>query len=67
MDATKKSGFMHMEVCTDRTNLYVGLSGGHAQTRSMDGGAILYDGPIDGLPADVIEELLERGFIKRTD
>ncbi len=67
MESTKKTGLMHMEVCTDRTNLHVGLWGGHAQTRSMDGGAILYDGPIYGLPAEVIEELLERGFIKKID
>lgn len=63
----QKSGFMHATVHTDRTNLFVGLWGSHAQTRSADGGPIIYDGPIDGLPADVINELLERGFIKRTE
>lgn len=55
---------MSMEVCTDKTNLYVGLCGDHAQTRSIDGGPILYDGPIDGLPRQVLDELIERGFVR---
>lgn len=64
---TKMSGFMCTEVCTDKTNLYVWLSRGNAQTRSIDGGPILYDGPIDGLPAEVLSELIERELIKRVD
>ncbi len=60
---TRQSGFMSTMVGVDCRDWMVGLWGDHAQARESQGGPVLYDGPIAGLPADVLGELVERGFV----
>lgn len=60
---TRQSGFMSTMVGVDCRDWVVALWTDQAWARAAQGGPILYSGPIADLPADVLSELVERGFV----
>lgn len=52
-------------MAVETATLFIELEGRTATAWPRTGGDVCYHGPIDGLPPDALDELVERGILRR--
>ena len=57
--------YMTLQVELPKSGCYVEFTGIQCEVWTLVGGNAIYSGPIEGMPADALDEALKLGYIKQ--